>query len=237
MSDDEDALVSYTPTTAQERVHFRKVKSAERDVDYECTKQTIGSLIYTIGVTDGTKLKFPKSFRILKTLLDTKYPIDETEPNKIAGIIDIGVKQNPLSAYFQSIGQSDTVQLELVLNKGSTTDSVSWVACFDGPYTHRMKLISAMKLAVHNHPKQPEERAETCLFGDVFIQKNEELGVVPKRFTKNQFHQWIFCEEDTEFKDVWVNYYKKKAEQRKIVCPRCNPELVNQVSDDGWTTV
>jgi hypothetical protein len=141
-----------------------------------------------------------------------------------------------MSTYLKSIGQSDTVQLELFLDKGHSIDSVSWVSCFDGPYTHRMKLISAMKLAVHNHPKEIEERAETCLFGDLFIQKNDELGAVPKVFTKNEFHQWIFREEAKEFKDTWVKYYKKKATKRKIVCLKCNPELLSNVSPDGWTT-
>lgn len=237
MSDDEDALVSYTPGTAQERVYFKKVKDAEREIEYEYTKQTIGRLIYTIGAIDSMKYKFPKSFRILKTLLDTKYPVDETEPNKLVGIVDIGIKQNPMSMYFQSIGETNTLTYELVLHKDHLEDSVSWVSCFDGPYTHRMKLISAMKLAIHNHPKQTEERGVSCLFGDLFIQKNDELGVLPKLFTKNQFHQWIFREEDAEFRDVWINYYTKQADIKGVVCRKCQPELFKKVSEDGWTTV
>jgi hypothetical protein len=96
--------------------------------------------------------------------------------------------------------------------------------------------VSAMKLAVHSHPVDLERGKESWSPANKFIEKNEERGLLPILFAKNQFHQWIFREEAKEFKDTWVKYYKKKATKRKIVCPKCNPELLSNVSPDGWTT-
>jgi hypothetical protein len=56
----------------------------------------------------------------------------------------------------------------------------------------------------------------------------------PTLFTKNQFQQWIFREEDAAFKEAWILYYEGKI---MPPCYKCRPELKNQTDDDGWSYV
>ena len=234
MSDDEDALLQRTlPRNLVERKRAIAVRSAEESVKVERTEKTVYELIYAIGLTNSIKKEFPMSFKILEKLIAEKYPIDETQPDKIKGITDFAIRRRPMSIYFDTIGETHKDRFELHTLKGTVEDSISWLSCFEGPATYKAKLISAMKLAVHSHPINPEKGKETWTPADEFIQKNEERGLLPRLFTKNQYHQWIFREEDADFKAVWLRHYERKT---MPPCYKCHPEMRNRTDEDGWTT-
>ena len=235
MSDDEDALLQRTlPRNLVERKRAIAVRSAEESVKVDRTEKTVYELIYAIGLTNSIKKEFPMSFKILEKLIAEKYPIDETQPDKIKGITDFAIRRRPMSIYFDTIGETHKDRFELHTLKGTVEDSISWLSCFEGPASHRAKLISAMKLAVHSHPIDPEKGKETWSPADKFIEKNEERGLLPLLFTKNQYHQWIFREEDANFKTAWLKYYERKT---MPPCYKCHPEMRNRIDEEGWSFV
>jgi len=235
MSDDEDALLQRAlPRNLVERKRAIAVRSAEIAAKENCTEKTIYDLIYTIGLSNSLKKEFPMSFKILAKLFAEKYPVDETQPDKIKGITDFTIRRNPMSIYFDNIGETYKERFEIHTLKGTIEDSISWLACFEGAATHRAKLISAMKLAVHSHPVDIEKGKESWSPANKFIEKNEERGLLPTLFTKNQFHQWIFREEDAAFKKAWLSYYEGKT---MPPCYKCRPEMRNRTDADGWSVV
>jgi hypothetical protein len=235
MSDDEDAL-SYgnLPRNTKERKRIVDVRAAEAAAKIDCTEKTIYTLIYTIGLTDSVKGEFPVSFKILKKLFVAHYPLDEIEPDKVSRITDFAIRKNPLSEYFVNIGEERTDILEIHTLKEGVEDSISWMACFQGAATHLMKLIIALKVAVHNHPIDPEKGKESWTPANKFIKLHQERGTLPLLFTKNQYHQWIFREEDADFKELWIEYYSKLNMR---ICYKCFPQLRNRIDEDGWTWV
>jgi len=235
MSDDEDALLQRAlPRNLLERKRAIAVRSAEIAAKENCTEKTIYDLIYTIGLCNSVKKEFPMSYKILAKLFAEKYPVDETQPDKIKGITDFAIRRNPMSIYFDNIGETYKERFEIHTLKGTIEDSISWLACFEGAATHRAKLISAMKLAVHTHPLDLEKGKESWSPANKFIEKNEERGLLPTLFAKNQFHQWIFREEDAAFKEVWLSYYEGKT---MPPCYKCRPEMRNRTDADGWSVV
>jgi hypothetical protein len=231
MSDDEDALLQRAlPRNLVERKRAIAVRAAEVAAKENCTEKTIYDLIYTIGLCNSLKKEFPMSFKILAKLFTEKYPVDETQPDKVKGITDFAIRRNPMSVYFDNIGESHKDRFEVKTLKGSVEDSISWLACFEGATTHRAKLISAMKLAVHTHPVDIEKGKESWSPANIFIEKRE----TPLLFTKNQFHQWIFREEDAAFKEAWLAYYENSNTQ---LCYKCRPEMRNRTDADGWSFV
>ena len=170
------------------------------------------------------------SFKILAKLFTEKYPVDETQPDKVKGITDLAIRRNPMSVYFDNIGESHKDRFEVKTLKGAVEDSISWLACFEGATTHRAKLISAMKLAVHSHPVDIEKGKESWSPANIFIEKRE----TPLLFTKNQFHQWIFREEDAAYKEAWLAHYENSNTQP---CYKCRPEMRNRTDADGWSFV
>jgi hypothetical protein len=170
------------------------------------------------------------SYKILAKLFAEKYPVDETQPDKIKGITDLAIRRNPISIYFDNIGETYKERFEVHTLKGSVEDSISWLACFEGAATHRAKLISAMKLAVHSHPVNLEKGKESWSPANKFIEERE----TPLLFTKNQFHQWIFREEDAAFRNAWIAYYEGNTTSP---CYKCRPEMRNRTDADGWSLV
>jgi hypothetical protein len=161
-------------------------------------------------------------------MFQTMYvPFDNDQ--KFVGVDDFMIRRNRLC---DVIGTETRLEL-WVRRTNDTEDSISWMACFEGSTTVRMKLISAMKLAIHSHPFDLERRAETMIFADLFLDKN--AAVLPTEFDKNEYHQWIFKETDAEFKDTWVTYYRRIAGRKGIVCKRCSPQPITDA--DGWTMV
>jgi hypothetical protein len=231
MSDDEDALLQRgLPRNLVERKRAIAVRSAEEVAKLNCTEKSIYDLIYTIGLCNSLKKEFPMSFKILAGLFAAKYPVDETQPDKIKGITDLAIRRNPISIYFDNIGETYNERFEVHTLKGTVEDSISWLACFEGAATHRAKLISAMKLAVHSHPVNLEKGKESWSPANKFIEEQE----TPLLFTKNQFHQWIFREEDAAFKAAWLAYYEGKL---MPACYKCRPEMRNRTDADGWSVV
>ena len=232
MSDDEDALLQKgLPRNLVERKRAIAVRAAEEVAKLNCTEKTIYDLIYTIGLCNSIKKEFPMSYKILAGLFAEKYPVDETQPDKVKGITDLAIRRNPISIYFDNIGETYNERFEVHTLKGTVEDSISWLACFEGAATHRAKLISAMKLAVHSHPVNLEKGKESWSPANKFI---EEQELVPVLFTKNQFHQWIFREEDAAFRDAWLVYYEGKF---MPACYKCRPEMRNRTDADGWSVV
>ena len=233
MSDDEDAMLRRpVPRNPADRIRCKAVAAAETRAKENYTEKTIYDLIYTIGLSNSIKKEFPVSFNILLKLFATKYPVDETQPDKVKGITDFAIRRNPISIYFDNIGETHKDRFEVHTLKGGVEDSISWLACFEGPATHLAKLISAMKLAVHSHPVDLEKGKETWTPADKFIEKNDERGLLPLLFTKNQFHQWIFREEDAAFKTAWIRYYEGRM---MPACYKCHPEMRNRTDEEGWS--
>ena len=231
MSDDEDALLQRAlPRNLVERKRAIAVRSAEIAAKENCTEKTIYDLIYTIGLCNSVKKEFPMSYKILAKLFAEKYPVDETQPDKIKGITDLAICRNPISIYFDNVGETYKERFEIHTFKGKVEDSISWLACFEGAATHRAKLISAMKLAVHSHLVDIEKGKESWSPANKFIEEWE----APVLFTKNQFHQWIFREEDAAFKEAWLAYYEGKT---MPPCYKCRPEMRNRTDADGWSVV
>jgi len=231
MSDDEDALLQRAlPRNLVERKLAIAVRAAEEVAKLNCTEKSIYDLIYTIGLCNSLKKEFPMSYKILAKLFAEKYPVDETQPDKIKGITDLAIRRNPISIYFDNIGETYKERFEVHTLKGSAEDSISWLACFEGAATHRAKLISAMKLAVHSHPVNLEKGKESWSPANKFIDERE----TPVLFTKNQFHQWIFREEDAAFRNAWIVYYEGNTTSP---CYKCRPEMRNRTDADGWSVV
>ena len=231
MSDDEDALLQRSlPRNLVERKRATNVRSAEVAAKENCTEKTIYNLIYTIGLCNSVKKEFPMTFKLLAKLFAEKYPVDETQLDKLKGMTDLAIRRNPISIYFDNIGETYKDRFELHTLKGSVEDSISWLACFEGPATQQAKLISAMKLAVHTHPLDLEKGKESWSLADNFIKERE----TPLLFAKNQFHQWIFREEDASFKAAWLTYYQGKT---MPPCYKCRPEMRNRTDADGWSLV
>ena len=231
MSDDEDALLQRAlPRNLVERKLAIAVRAAEEVAKLNCTEKSIYDLIYTIGLCNSLKKEFPMSYKILVKLFAEKYPVDETQPDKIKGITDLAIRRNPISIYFDNIGETYKERFEVHTLKGSVEDSISWLACFEGAATHRAKLISAMKLAVHSHPVNLEKGKESWSRANKFIEGRE----TPVLFTKNQFHQWIFREEDAAFRNAWIVYYEGNTTSP---CYKCRPEMRNRTDADGWSVV
>jgi len=231
MSDDEDALLrGPLPRNMVERKRVVAVRAAEDAAKENCTEKTIHDLIYTIGLSNSLWKEFPMSYKILAKLFAEKYPVDETQPDKVKGITDFAIRRNPISIYFDNLGETHRDRFEVHTLKGAVEDSISWLSCFEGPATQKAKLISAMKLAVHSHPVDLERGKESWGPANKFI---EEYGV-PILFTKNQFHQWIFREEDVSFKEAWILYYEEKT---MPPCYKCRPELKNRTDEEGWSYV
>jgi len=231
MSDDEDALLQRgLPRNLVERKRAIAVRAAEVAAKENCTEKTIYDLIYTIGLSNSLKKEFPMSFKILAKLFTEKYPVDETQPDKVKGITDLAIRRNPMSVYFDNIGESHKERFEVKTLKNTVEDSISWLACFEGATTHRAKLISAMKLAVHSHPVDIEKGKESWSPANIFIEKRE----TPLLFTKNQFHQWIFREEDAAYKEAWLAHYENSNTQP---CYKCRPDMRNRTDADGWSFV
>ena len=231
MSDDEDALLQRAlPRNLVERKLAIAVRAAEEVAKLNCTEKSIYDLIYTIGLCNSLKKEFPMSYKILAKLFAEKYPVDETQPDKIKGITDLAIRRNPISIYFDNIGETYKERFEVHTLKGSVEDSISWLACFEGAATHRAKLISAMKLAVHSHPVNLEKGKESWSPANKFIEGRE----TPVLFTKNQFHQWIFREEDAAFRNAWIVYYEGNTTSP---CYKCRPEMRNRTDADGWSVV
>ena len=231
MSDDEDALLQRAlPRNLVERKRAIAVRAAEEAAKVNCTEKSIYDLIYTIGLCNSVKKEFPMSYKILAKLFAEKYPVDETQPDKIKGITDFTIRRNPISIYLDHIGETYKDQFELHTLKGTVEDSISWLACFEGPATYKAKLISAMKLSVHSHPVDLEKGKESWSPANKFIEVRE----TPLLFAKNQFHQWIFREEDAAFRDAWLAYYEMKM---MPVCYKCHPDKKNRIDADGWSIV
>jgi hypothetical protein len=231
MSDDEDALLQRAlPRNLVERKRAIGVRAAEEAAKINCTEKSIYDLIYTIGLCNSVKKEFPMSYKILAKLFAEKYPVDETQLDKLKGITDFAIRRNPMSIYFDNIGETYKDQFELHTLKGAVEDSISWLSCFEGGATHRAKLISAMKLAVHSHPVDLERGKESWSPANKFIEERE----TPVLFAKNLFHQWIFREEDVAFKEAWVAYYEGKT---MPPCYKCQPEMRNRTDADGWSVV
>ena len=93
--------------------------------------------------------------------------------------------------------------------------------------TVRMKLISAMKLAIHTHPVDLDRRSETMRGAAQFLAGR----ATPDLFVKNEYRQWIFREEDGEFREAWISHYKGLG----LRCKKCSP--VATIDAEGWTTV
>jgi hypothetical protein len=206
------------------------VRAAEEAAKLNCTEKSIYDLIYTIGLCNSLKKEFPMSYKILAKLFAEKYPVDETQPDKVKGITDLAIRRNPMSIYFDNIGETYKEQFEIHTLKSTVEDSISWLACFEGAATHRAKLISAMKLAVHSHPVNLEKGKESWSRANKFIEGRE----TPVLFTKNQFHQWIFRHEDAPFRDAWIAYYEGNTTSP---CYKCRPEMRNRTDADGWSVV
>jgi len=231
MSDDEDALLQRgLPRNLVERKRAIAVRSAEIAAKENCTEKSIYDLIYTIGLSNSLKKEFPMSYKILAKLFAEKYPVDETQLDKLKGVTDFAIRRNPMSIYFDNIGETYKERFEIHTLKGTIEESISWLACFEGAATHRAKLISAMKLAVHSHPVDIEKGKESWSPANKFIEERE----TPVLFTKNQFHQWIFREEDAAFKEAWLSYYEGKT---MPPCYKCRPEMRNRTDADGWSVV
>ena len=231
MSDDEDALLQRAlPRNLVERKRAIAVRAATEAAKINCTEKSIYDLLYTIGLCNSVKKEFPMSYKILAKLFAEKYPVDETQLDKIKGITDFTIRRNPISIYLDHIGETYKDQFELHTLKGTVEDSISWLACFEGPATYKAKLISAMKLAVHSHPVPLERGKESWSPANKFIEVRE----TPLLFAKNQFHQWIFREEDAPFRDAWLAYYEGKS---MPPCYKCQPEMRNRTDADGWSVV
>jgi len=217
MSDDEDAMLRPLILSAKQR-HVARLERACRE---ELTVDAIYNLLYAIGPCVSIKTMYPVACAILMELFIERYvPHDD---GKFIGVCDFSLRRNALC---QELGLPERLELWIRRVDG-TTDSISWMTCFEGPVTERMKLISAMKLATHNHPIDLERRSESMRAADIYL-----VGLTPPTtFIKNEYHQWIFREEDREFKEAWLAYYRASGAR----CKRCTPRVAADA--DGWTTV
>jgi hypothetical protein len=220
MSDDEDALLRQPVLSVKQR----QVAKVERWCREDLTVGSIYKLIYSIGPCESIVGPYPVACAILMKLFQEQY-VPHDEDRKFVGVVDFMIRRNALC---MELGLEP--RLELWIRRGDrSTDSISWTTCFEGPMTVRMKLISAMILAVHNHPKNLDRRSESMRHADEFLAGR----AVPVLFVKNEYHQWIFREEDSEFREAWLSYYKGLG----LRCKRCSGHVGPTVDEEGWTTV
>lgn len=222
MSDDEDALLRQPVLSVKQR----QVAKVERWCRNGLFAGSIYKLIYSIGPCESIVGPYPVACAILMKLFQEQY-VPHDDDGKFVGVVDFMIRRNALC---EELGIE--TRLELWIRRGDgSTDSISWTTCFEGPMTVRMKLISAMKLAIHTHPVDLDRRSETLRHADEFLAGRD----APTMFIKNEYHQWIFREEDSEFRDAWLLYYKAAPGTR---CKRClRSEGPATVDAEGWTTV
>jgi hypothetical protein len=171
-----------------------------------------------LGPTTSVKAKDAEAHKYFMNLFTRQYISDPDEqPDKLVGLVDFKIVKR----------QMDETKLELgIIKEDGTEDSISWLSCYNGPSSIREKLISAMIVAVHNHPIELIKHSMTFPYVDAFLANNHP----PKFFAKNMYNQRIFREEDSEFRDAWITYYHSK---NKYICKKCFIKM----NEDGWTTV
>ena len=140
----------------------------------------------------------------------------------------------------------------LEIRSNGTSESISWLSCFNGPAPYDEKLTTAMILALHpTHDKEIAKGLTSYRYKDEFIKEyTGQGGVVPLLFDKNAHHQRIFKKEDSAFADAWVSYYNEKCKLAGYIpCKECaNPKklggsntIIDDVGDaemdDGWVLV
>jgi hypothetical protein len=220
MSDDEDALLRPAHLSLKQR----QVARIERWCREGMTADAIYKLIYAIGPCECVVEPYPVTYDILMKLFQEHY-VPHDEDGKFVGVVDFMIRRNALC---EELGTKTRLEL-WIRRKDRSTDSISWTSCFDGPMTTRMKLTSAMKLAVHTHPVDLDRRAETMRGSSEFLEGRE----APDLFVKNEYHQWIFREEDHEFREAWLSHYQTLG----MRCKRCLPAKAPAIDEEGWTTV
>jgi len=181
------------------------------------SKDTTYKLIYQLGVTTSVKEKDTEAHKYFMDLFTRQYiPDPDEQPDKLVGLVDFKIVRQLL----------DQTKLEIrIIKEDGTEDSISWLSCYNGPSSHREKLISAMIVAIHNHSVELTKNRITFPYVDKFLEKYEP----PEMFTKNKYNQRIFREEDSDFRDKWITYYQSK---NKNICLKCFPS-----DEDGWTNV
>jgi len=177
------------------------------------------NLIKSIGICNSIKKYDLKAHNYFMKLFTTKYiPDDDENPDKIVGLVDFKIVRQKM----------DSTKLEMgIIKENGTEDSISWLSCYDGPASNREKLVTAMIVAVHNHPKEVERRKTTFPYIDSFLKNNEP----PQYFDKNEYNQRVFRIIDSEFKEKWKIYYHNN---NKHICNICSPI---KEDNDGWTIV
>ena len=191
-------------------------------------------LIQSLGVCDSVLHKDTKAHKYLMNLFETQYTPDEETPDKLFGLVDFKIiRQKLTQALFERSEISEgEVKLEIrIIKYDGTEDSISWLNCFDGPMNKREKLISALVLSIHNHPKELVKGRKEFRFVDEFLKKNSIKHIIPTTFDKNEFHQWIFKKADDKFHKKWVKYYNK---HNPYICKTCHPTFTDA---EGWTHV
>jgi len=217
--------------------------SVSRNLNDVSAKQ-VHDLIYRLGPCSSIKSAEYKSLNILLNLFKEKYMPDEDEnPNKIQDIVDFKILKQRLNP--------KKMELHLVRSNG-TSESISWLSCFNGPAPYDEKLTTAMILALHpTHDKEIAKGLTSYRYKDEFIKEyTGQGGVVPLLFDKNAHHQRIFKKEDSAFADAWVSYYNEKCKLAGYIpCKECaNPKklggsntIIDDVGgaemDDGWVLV
>jgi hypothetical protein len=215
MSDDEDALLRPAHLSLKQR----QVARIERWCREGMTADAIYKLIYAIGPCECVVEPYPVTYDILMKLFQEHY-VPHDEDGKFVGVVDFMIRRNTLC---EELGTKTRLEL-WIRRKDRSTDSISWTMCFDGPMTTRMKLISAMKLATTNQPREVEKRVEEWAPANSFLAGRD----APTEFTKNEHHQWIFREEDGEFREAWISHYNTLVARRR---------RLPTVDEDGWTTM
>ena len=187
--------------------------------------------IQKLGVCASIRKKDIRAHTYFMKLFQERYVPDEEHPDKLVGLIDFKIVRQPLTQTLFEMGEisKESVKLEMgIIKEDGTEDSISWLNCYKGPLTHREKLISACKIAIHTHPIELERGSDTFRCVDTFL---EIEPIVPTKFAKNTFHQYIFREDDAEFRERWKKYY---TEHTRRPCPRCSPMTPDE---EGWMTV
>lgn len=191
------------------------------------------NLIKSIGVCNSIYYEDRSAHKYFMKLFRTKYVPDLENPDKLVDLSDFKIiKQKLTQALFErdEIG-ADGVKLEIVIIKADgTEDSISWLNCFHGPASYKEKLISACILSIHNHPKELVKRRTDFPFVNDFLEIDGDT-IKPTTFQKNDFNQWIFKEEDNDFRIQWINYYNSR---NRSPCRNCYPRVPDE---EGWRNV
>jgi hypothetical protein len=189
-------------------------------------KEYICDTINNIGLCDSVKNNYPNEYIMFLKLFE-RHP---NYPEKIIGIIDIQIKNNPIYKKNKEL---------IIIKNDNTSDNISYNQCIAKRKNNNLKV--AMRCAIEDQIITfRNENNKICVLCDstkdlqvdhiIWFEKlyddfiticNDLNYIIPTVFDSNAGNLKCFKTGDTKFENEWKNFHKDNASLR-ILCKSCN---------------